>query len=307
MKRFFQFVRIFVEHFVMGKDHKMPPNSNKDKHKPKCPEPGPAPVPKPTPVPTPTPAPPPPTPAPAPEPVPTPTLTPAPTPAPLSGYPVLPTGFVKPADLSRVSPDWSTGQLALPNWFNGVQTTGDPNLIDWTSIPGAARLRFEGNGSAGRCGELQVNKPANPTARQGAIVDCVKPDAVCAVFAFGPAAEIDYELIRTDGKLRWSLNLHMPAANGNGRVRLNEIIAQPFVAFEPGPHALEFQLSDTGCRWWIDDKEVWAIVKEDFKGQAAWDNASRLELMISVESHGGWANQTYTDGTAQMDVYGIRV
>lgn len=277
--------------------------SKKHDPKPPKPVPVPAPAPAPTPVPTPTPSP---TPAPAPQPAPVPAPEPTPPP-PASSYPALPAGFIKPGDLSRVSPDWSTGQLALPNWFNGVQTTGDPTLIDWTSIPGAARLHFQGDGSAGRCGELQINKPANPLARQGAVVDVIKPDAVCAVFGFGPASEVDYELIRLNGELRWSLNLHMPAANGNGRVRLNEIVTQPRVLLQPGPHALEFQLSDLGCRWWVDDREVWAIAKEDFKGLAAWDVTSRLELMISIESHGGWAGQTYTDGTAQMDVYGIRV
>lgn len=215
-------------------------------------------------------------------------------------YPPLPAGFVTPKSMLDAK------QLILPTWFNGVATTGDPSLIDWTSIPGAARLKWVGNATAGKCGELQSNA-GNASARRGALVDCVKPDAVCAVFAYGKASEIDFELIRRNGVLCWSLGLHMLNLAKNGRVKITDLITPPLPAFKTGLHKLEFQLTAANCKWWIDDVEVWSVTPDQFAGKAIWDATSGTQVFCSVETHGAWAGQSYTGGTAQMDVYGLRV
>ncbi|WP_299361837.1 glycoside hydrolase family 16 protein [uncultured Paracoccus sp.] len=220
---------------------------------------------------------------------------------------VLPEGYRRPAEFSvdrKLSYDFSKYDMYLPNWFNGVQTTGDPSLVEWNE-DGSATLNFVGHRKDGRSGMLQIIRPRKAKGRWGAIVQVTRPEAVAAFFLYSNdnGKEVDFELTRRDGVLGWSPNVYMPCGEDDRSAVTSE---QEHMPFRPDElQKLEVELTDTEAVFYVDDEEAGRITPADLPDNCEWDVTTPVNLILSVESHGPWAGHRYEGGHAQMIVHAI--
>lgn len=199
--------------------------------------------------------------------------------------------------------DWDRYDIYLASWHNGVQTTGDPSLLTWNP-DGSVTLEFRGDGQSGRSGMLKLVRPTKAEGRWGAVVDVTKPDAVAAFFLYAKnGKEIDFELTRRDGVLGWSPNVWMPKRGGGKASRHG---APLHIPFSSGPQVLEIELDAHAAVFLVDGIERARIEPDDMPPDCIWDVVTPVDLVLSVESHGPWAGQSYSDHRASMTAYALR-
>ena len=198
--------------------------------------------------------------------------------------------------------DWKRFEIYLSSWHNGVQTTGDPDLLTWNS-DGSVTLEFCGDGKSGRSGMLKLVRPTKGTGKWGSIVDVTKPDAVAAFFLYAKnGKEIDFELTRRDGVLGWSPNVWMPTRGGGKTSRKGPPLHMPF---SPGPQVLEVEFDASAAVFFVNGVEHARIEPGDMPPDSIWDVDTPVDAVFSVESHGPWAGQSYSDRQAAMTVYAL--
>lgn len=199
--------------------------------------------------------------------------------------------------------DWEAFEIYLSSWHNGVQTTGDPSLITWNDN-GSVTLDFHGNEEAGRSGMLKLVRPIKAKGRWGAFLEVDKPDAVAAFFLYAEnGKEIDFELTRDNGVLRWSPNVWMPTQDGGKTSYQGPSLNIPFSS---GVHLLEIQFDESAAVFYVDGVEGARIEPDDMPLGSIWDVETAVDVIFSVESHSQWAGQTYSDERASMTVYALQ-
>ncbi|ABN75734.1 glycoside hydrolase family 16 protein [Cereibacter sphaeroides] len=222
---------------------------------------------------------------------------------PVGQAPDLPTGYRRASDFRRARGDaanWAVDELIMTTWLGGAGTMGDPSLISWES-DGAAHLKYR-DGSPPRSGVLQLNRPAKGSGLWGAILEVVDPGAVCAFFTYAKnAREFDFELIKKDGQPVWAVGIHMPKAGG-GTVSSEKV----YVPLESGVHRYEVGFDAQAVTFWIDGKQVGKFTAADVPG-ASWEMEAPMQILCSVEHHGGWAGWEAADyaGGAAMRVHAL--
>lgn len=218
----------------------------------------------------------------------------------------LPAGFRK-LDSFKIDKfltyDWDAFEIYLSSWHNGVQTTGDPELVTWNP-DGSATLDFCGDGHSGQSGMLKLVRPTKAKGKWGAIVAVDKPDAVAAFFLYAKnGKEIDFELTRHDGVLGWAPNVWMPTKDGKKASRQGPPLHMPF---SPGPQLLEVEFGADAAVFFVDGVEHARIEPDDMPSNTVWDVDTSVDVVFSVESHGPWAGQSYSDERASMTVYAVQ-
>ena len=232
---------------------------------------------------------------------------------PAGDYPALPAGMKKPgeykASANKWAAQWGVDELTFPSWFNGVQTHGDPALVNMRA-DGSAVLEARYVGTEWHSGKLQMNKPTPSTGRWGFVASCEKANAVCAMFLYAPdGSELDFEYTKRNGVYGWALAVHMPKQGGGMSHSTGSNFHFPMTQAEAAKvHHYEFDYDASGCRFYIDGKLITTITPAQMDKGVIWKTDAKFEAFCSVEKHGGWAGHEYPAGTeGQMTVWGIKI
>lgn len=212
-------------------------------------------------------------------------------------YPDLPKGYRRPGDF-RIG---YTSEMILPDWKGGAGTQFNPSQVNFRS-DGSAELVYV---SKDLSGELQVINPKRGSGKWGFISRSLRPNAVCAMFTYGPdGTEIDFEW---RGDNVWQMNLHLKHEDGSHAVP----VTLPTFAMADDEiakwHRYEFELTDSYCAFTIDGTEVARITPESYSKPVVWKTDSKMDSFMSVEHHGSWAKHDYSDLPATFEIAGIYV
>lgn len=249
-------------------------------------------------------------------------------------YPALSAGMLRPGDI-HVGYSGPEPRQILPDWFNGVHTQGNPDLITWNAdksiVLNAQYMNNDKrtetlNQPIWNSGKTQLTTPSRGQGVWEWVTSSTKPDAVLAMFVYasnnnsegvGLGAEIDWEYgILPESRFGVSagtkgffITVHMPNVGGTMR----RSMGAGFAPYTPQqwltPARFTIDHNDTRTRWFIDGAQVGELTKAAMLAQfpdVNWLTTARLQAFCSVERHGSWAGWTsYT--TASMKVWGIRI
>lgn len=237
-------------------------------------------------------------------------------------YPTLTANMLKPGEIP-VTYDTSLPRAQiLPAWFNGVLTTGNPDLVtfgDDDSVLLEARMI----GSNWNSGKTQIIKPAYGMGVWEWIASSTDPNAVCAMFIYdseaGPTqkSEVDWEygilpeprFGYPTGTRGFFLTVHMRQAGTTSTRSFSAGFAPYSNADWLEPAVFRITLDETRVLWHINGVQVGEATKAAMQAQfpdAVWVTNARMDTICSVERHGSWAGpHPYT--TANMKVWGVKV
>lgn len=248
---------------------------------------------------------------------------------PVQPYPTLPAGMLRPGEIP-VAYGGSQPYLQItPDWFNGVLTQGNPELITWNdddSVLLSAQYMNNDkrtatlNQSIWNSGKTQIIKPQRGMGRWQWIASSDKPDAVLAMFTYaseqnsdgiGNGSELDFEYIINQDSNRGAvgargflLSVHMPRMSNPGSRNSRSIFTPYTVAEWLIPALFEIDHNETRTQWLINGEVVGEITAASMPAGTRWTTTAVMEQFCSVERHAGWAGwSTYT--TASMKVWGV--
>ena len=217
-----------------------------------------------------------------------------------------PAGMRKPAEITRMSANWSRGNMALPDWSDWA-----PSLVQMNA-DGSATLSTRIIGGAFKSGLMQIFLPTFTFGKVGTIAAITSPNGVAAFFTYADndKTECDFELVRRPGgSLAWALGLHM-FVNGQRRNPVASIHVPVTVAELAQEHHYEIDYQDGFVAFYIDGKEVGRYTQADLPTGTPWSTSAKFDTFIGTYRHTGWSGfnaADYAAPTTQMLVKGIQV
>lgn len=262
------------------------------------------------------------------EPEPEPTPEPEPEPEPAPQQPAqLPEGYRAVQDFKidrELTYNWGSKagfNIFLPSWRGGDQrngvggSLGTPEFISYNddgSVTLEARMAKSTEERDGamvevdrwRMGALQLNRPTFAKGKWGAIVTSHTDHAVNAFYAHeDDGKELDFELVERDGVIGWAPAVHMPQADGSGRVSSSKR-TMALGKFEVGvAQRLEFELFDDRCEFSIDGEVFETIRPSDMADGGVWDTSKKMATFATIERHRDWAGDRRYDLDSAMTVH----
>lgn len=244
-------------------------------------------------------------------------------------YPNLSASMLRPGEIP-VAYSGSQPYLQItPDWFNGVLTQGNPDLITWNADDSIVlNAQFMNNDkrtatlnqAIWNSGKTQIIKPKFGMGRISAWLSSDNAKAVLAFFAYatennslgvGAGTEIDFEYGRVNGVQGFHLTVHMPITGVNGRASMSPAFVPYSDAQWATPTLFEIDFNDTRVEWYIGGQLVGTVTKAALQAQtpdAQWVTTAPMETFMSVERHASWAwGAGYVYTTGSMKAWGVEV